>query len=492
MICVCIGRGRHKHLVAEHAHLVEQGVQLVEMRLDIINGPIKLRRILDNRPGPIIVTIRRQRDGGSWKGTEEERLMIVRQAIAEGVDYIDLEEDIAGSIPRFGKTKRIVSYHNFQETPDDLASIHARLSKLNPDIVKIATMANCPRDNLRALQLVESASVPTTAFCMGDMGTPSRILCGRVGAPFTYASFHHDRLLAPGQIGYRQMIEQFRYDEIDQKTEIYGVVADPVAHSHSPLVHNTAFAAEGRNAVYLPFRVPREHLADFLADAPRLGVRGLSVTIPHKEAILSVATQVDPEVEKVGAGNTLLFDDGAVSVFNTDLKAALKCLDDAVGSPEVLSGRQALVLGAGGAAKAIAYGLASRKMRVAISGRTLNRAEDLAKRINAKAVDWDLRHSVRPDVLVNCTPLGMHPNVDECPFDEEHLHANMLVFDTVYNPENTLLVKRAKEHKARVITGVDMFIGQAALQYQLFTGSPAPIGAMREALKRATSAVRYA
>ena len=492
MICVCIGRGRHKHLVAEHAHLVEQGVQLVEMRLDIINGPIKLRRLLDNRPGPIIITIRRQRDGGSWKGTEEERLMIIRQAIAEGVDYVDLEEDIAGAIPRFGKTKRIISHHDFQETPADLESVHARLAALAPDIVKIATMANSPRDNLRALQLVANAETPTTAFCMGDMGTPSRILCGRAGAPFTYASFHHERLLAPGQIGFRQMIEQYRYDQIDNETEIYGVVADPVGHSHSPLVHNTAFASQDHNAVYLPFRVPREHLADFLADAPKLGVRGLSVTIPHKEAILAAATSIDHEVEKAGAGNTLLFNNGDVSVFNTDLRAALKCLEEAVGSPEALSGRAALVLGAGGAAKAIAYGLASRKMRVTISGRTLSRAQDLARRINCQAVGWDQRHSVQPDVLVNCTPVGMHPNVDESPYDEKHLHANMLVFDTVYNPENTLLVKQAKEHQARVVTGVDMFIGQAALQYQLFTGSPAPVDAMREALKRATSAVRYA
>ena len=491
MICVCIGRGRHKHSIAEHAHLVEQGVKLVEMRLDIINGPIKLKRLLDNRPGPIVATIRRQRDGGSWKGTEEERLMVIRQAIAEGVDYVDLEEDIAGSIPRFGKTKRIISYHNFQETPADLAAVHARLVALDPDVVKIATMANCPRDNVRALELVSQSQVPTVAFCMGDMGTPSRILCGRAGAPFTYASFHHERLLAPGQIGYQPMANQFRFDDVTQETEIYGVVADPVAHSHSPLVHNTAFASQGRDAVYLPFRVPREHLADFLADAPRLGIRGLSVTIPHKEAILASATEIDPEVERAGAGNTLIFQDGAVSAYNTDLRAALKCLEAAVGSADVLEGRQALVLGAGGAAKAIAYGLASRKMRVAISGRTLSRAEDLARRINCRAVGWDLRHSVRPDVLINCTPVGMHPNVDESPFDEEHLHANMLVFDTVYNPENTLLIKQAKEHQARIITGVDMFIGQAALQYQLFTGSPAPVEVMREALKRATSAVRY-
>src|SRR6185503_11544677 len=150
--------------------------------------------------GPVILTLRRPQDGGKYSGSEEERRMLLRSAIAEGVDYIDLEEDVAAMIPRYGKTKRIVSLHDFRKTPDNLEEIHARLAALDADIVKIATTANNTHDNLRLLQLMRNASVPTVAICMGDIGTPSRILAGRFGAPFTFATFHHERTLAPGQL----------------------------------------------------------------------------------------------------------------------------------------------------------------------------------------------------------------------------------------------------------------------------------------------------
>src|ERR1041384_2723686 len=169
MICVSIGRGRHRHVIAEHKHLVEQGAQLVELRLDYINGQINLKRVLPDRPGPVIITIRRAQDGGKYGGKEEDRLMLLRTAIAEGVEYIDLEEDIAGSIPRYGKTKRIVSLHDFRKTPDNLEEIHARLSTLDADIVKISTLADHPHDNLRILRLVKESEIPTVGICMGDM-----------------------------------------------------------------------------------------------------------------------------------------------------------------------------------------------------------------------------------------------------------------------------------------------------------------------------------
>ena len=228
MICTSIGRGRHRHMIAEHRHLVESGAKLVELRLDWINGDVNLKRLLTDRPCPVIVACRREADGGKWTGGEPQRLMLLRTAIAEGVEYIDLEEDVAGSIPRFGKTKRIVSYHNFRKTPDDLQEIHDRLSTLDPDVVKIATMANHPHDNLRMLNLVRDSRQPTVGFCMGDMGTASRILCGRFGSPWTYATFHQERVLAPGQFSYQQMKEVYHYDQIDAETVVYGVIADPV------------------------------------------------------------------------------------------------------------------------------------------------------------------------------------------------------------------------------------------------------------------------
>jgi 3-dehydroquinate dehydratase/shikimate dehydrogenase len=321
IICVSIGRGRHRATIAEHKHLAEQGAKLVELRLDCIQTRINLQRLLAERPCPFIVTIRRVRDGGHWKGSEADRITLLRQAIAAGVDYVDLEEDIAASVPRFGKTKRIVSLHNFLETPHDLEMIHAKLAGMNADVVKIATMAHTPGDNMRMLRLVKNAKVPTVGLCMGDMGVPTRILGAKFGAPFSFATFHADRALAPGQLTYEQMKETYRYENIDAQTEVYGVVADPVSHSLSPLIHNAGFKALKLNKVYLPFRVPREHLAQFLKDGPELGIQGLSVTIPHKEEVLKLVSKADDASKHIKAANTVVFRPDGPVAYNTDYRA---------------------------------------------------------------------------------------------------------------------------------------------------------------------------
>lgn len=238
MICVSIGRGRHQMMIAEYKLLAEQGAELVELRLDYIRRPVNLSRILEGKPCPVVATVRRPRDGGKWMRSEEDRVMLLRSAIVSGVDYVDLEYDIAGSVPRYGKTQRIVSYHNFDETPSNLREIHKKMQKLDPDIIKIATKANNPIDNIRALRLCRDSSIPTVAFCMGEMGLISRVLCGRFGAPLTYATFNDDRQIAPGQLSFRQMQDDYRYDEITPNTKILGVIADPVEHSFSPSVHN--------------------------------------------------------------------------------------------------------------------------------------------------------------------------------------------------------------------------------------------------------------
>ena len=160
MICVSIGRGRHRHVIAEHRHLVDQGAELVELRLDYIRGEVNLKRLLADRPCPVVISCRRECDGGKFTGSEEDRVMLLRTAIAEGVEFVDLEDDIAGTVRRFGSTKRIVSLHDFRKTPDDLEAIHRRLCELDPDIVKICTMANHPHDNLRILRLVRRSGAP--------------------------------------------------------------------------------------------------------------------------------------------------------------------------------------------------------------------------------------------------------------------------------------------------------------------------------------------
>ena len=337
--------------MAEHKHLAEQGAEMVELRLDYVASRVNISRLLADRPPncQVIITVRRKEDGGKWAGTEEARQTLLREAIAEGVDFVDIEEDIAGQIPRFGKTKRIISYHNFRKTPEDLRAIHERMSKLDPDFVKLATMANDPHDNLRMLEIMQESSVPTVGMCMGDIGTPSRILSAKFGSPYSYATFHHERALAPGQLSFKQMEEVYRYDEINQGTAVYGVIADPVGHSLSPHVHNASFQAKGVNAVYCPFRVPADSLDRFMQDAQRLGIRGLSVTIPHKESIAKNLTKVDPAVKSIAAVNTVVFDGSEVIGYNTDYNAAMDCLEQALGTigaePSPLKNKRVLVLG---------------------------------------------------------------------------------------------------------------------------------------------------
>lgn len=483
-------------MILEYQNLAEKGAKLVELRLDFIYTDVNLKRLLDDRPTPVLATCRRERDGGRWTGSEEKRLTLLRAAIVAGVEYVDLEEDVAAQIPRYGKTKRVISYHNFRETPENLDEIHARMAKLDPDVIKIATMAHKPHDCIRMLKMVQekSRSIPTVGLCMGEIGIPTRILGGKFGAPFTYATFHHERALAPGQLSYDQMVNIYHYDQIDANTEVYGVIADPIAHSLSPLIHNVAFRELKLNNIYVPFRVPSEDLDLFLRECGQLGIKGLSVTIPHKEAVLKHATRMDPAVEEIGAANTLVFDHDQRIAYNTDFRAAMESLDRAMTMQSAVSNYReatALVLGAGGVAKAIAYGLVRRGADVIIASRTFERAKALADELECRAVEWSQRYKIKPNILVNGTPVGMHPNVDDSPFDGRYLNGSMVVFDTIYNPEQTLLIKHARQQNCVVVTGVDMFVGQAAVQFELFTGLTAPKQVMRDELKRTVGPVKF-
>jgi 3-dehydroquinate dehydratase / shikimate dehydrogenase len=493
MICVSIGRGRHKQMIAEHQHLASQGAQLVELRLDYIRRNVSLKRLLQGRPCPVVMACRREQDGGRWTGSENARQILLRSAIVEGTDYIDLEEDIANDIQRYGETKRIISYHNFQELPNNLEELHQRMCDQDADIVKIAAMAHHPKDNLRMLRLIRNSPVPTVGICMGDIGIPTRILAGKFGAPFTYATFHHERTLAPGQLSYRQMSDIYGYDRIGPDTEVYGVVADPIGHSLSPLIHNAAFQELEQNKVYVPFRVPEEYLDEFCDSCEELGIKGLSVTIPHKQAIMSYVSNIEGAARDIGAVNTILFRDGERQGYNTDYHAAMESIFEGIGESEgqnPLAGRLVLVLGAGGVARAIAYGLKQRDADVVIANRTESRAKELSQHLNCRWVEWSARHSIKAGLLVNCTPMGMHPHVDESPFHRHYLRRQMVVFDTVYNPEQTLLIKQAREQGCRTVTGVDMFVRQAAMQFELFTQQSPPIPMMLEQVRSAIGAAR--
>jgi len=495
-ICVIIGRTRHKMMIVELEEAVKRGAAFIELRLDFLAKAIDFQRLLPLKKCPWVATLRRKEDGGRWASTEAERKTIIRQAIVAGFDWIDLETDIAKEVPRFRTVKRIISYHNLEETPENLEEIHAKMCEQDPDVVKLAVTAQSPTDNEKLLKIIQNSKVPTVGHCMGEMGFPSRILSLKYGAPFTYAAFNKERGIAPGLPSMDDLVKTYHVRTIDAKTQVYGVIGEPIAHSFSPILHNQMYLLNKLNAVYLPFRVPRGELQATLKSFESVPVRGYSVTIPHKEGAASLAKERDIRVTETSAANTLVHRPDGFHAWNTDYHAALDSIksltpkgeDD---QPKPLNECHALVLGAGGAARAVVHGLHKSGIHVTVSSRTLERAEVLAKEVEGKAIDWEGRHQGKCDIIVNCTPIGMHPNVDESPIHQGHFKPGMLVFDTVYNPETTQLVKHARERGCTVVTGLEMFIRQAALQYQLFTGQTASLDQMRSIMRRALSPLTH-
>jgi 3-dehydroquinate dehydratase/shikimate dehydrogenase len=507
MLCVTIARTRHKHVLTEHAQVAELGAKLVELRLDYIGRSIDLARLLKNRPTPVVVTCRRKEDGGRWERSEEERLMLLRSAIAMGIEYVDLEEDTAIKIPRYGKTKRIVSLHNFEGTPQDLEKHHEDMTKIDADIVKIAALANSFGDTVRMLELMKSSKVPTVGISMGEYGTPSRILAMRYGAPFSFCVFNSERRVAPGQLTFDQMKNVYRAESITPETKLYGVVADPVAHSYSPLIHNASFLANDLNFRYVPFRVAPHELEMFLGWCKAEQIGGLSVTIPHKQAILPMLSKAESAAQGIGACNTVVFAEDEMVGYNTDYRASMDCLTEAMtkisDTPDPFERQSVLILGSGGVSRAIAYGLAQRRAAITITSRNRENAEQLAKHINrsiasqydvsisCKTIAWEKRQTIEPKIIVNGTPVGMFPEMNETPYPAKAFKEGTLVFDTIYNPERTLFLKDAQAAKCPVISGLQMFVRQAAYQYRLFTGLEPPIDVMVKTLKKAISPVNY-
>jgi 3-dehydroquinate dehydratase/shikimate dehydrogenase len=494
-LCVVIGRTRHKMIQVEIGEAAKRGARLIELRLDFLAKAPDFKRLLAEKPCALLATVRRQQDGGRWTGTEDQRRTLLRQAIVAGFDWVDIETDAADEIRRFKNVKRIISYHNLREVPADLDKIYEKMCGQDPDVVKIAVSAQRTSDNLRVLDLMGRATKPTVAFCLGDIGFPTRVLAGRLGAPFAYAAFNKERTLALGIPSFDEMKHVYHYPHIDARTKVYGVIGDPIGHSLSPAIHNATLRKLGINAVYLPFRVPRGELKSFLEQFDRVPVGGYSVTIPHKEVALALAKHKDETAARVGAANTLVRDADGFSAFNTDYQAALESLRTiapAGSDPATWSGKQVLILGAGGVARAIAHMLHRQGAHVLIASRTQERASDLADDIGCKFAAWEARHGSPCDLLVNCTPVGMQPNIDECPIHASYLTPEMVVFDTIYMPETTMLIKEARTRGCRVLTGVDMFVRQAEMQFRLFTSREPPADLMRAVVKRALSPVALA
>lgn len=513
MICVTIACGSHTRMITEHQTLAADGVQLAELRLDFLRREPDLHRLIPPRPTAVVVTARRKEDGGLWRDTEEKRLMLLRSAIVAEPEFVDLEADIADQIPRFGRTRRIISFHDMEQTPDDLETLHAEMASKDPDIIKIAVNPKSVDDMFRFIAFVREKNrqakssgtrltgdgdgIRVIGICMGEMGQATRILAKKFGMPFTYSTFSRDRIIARGMLVYNEMLDLYHYEQTDANSAVFGIIGNPIGHSLSPLIHNKSFLEQKVDAVYVPFPLDDEDVPAFIRRAPEFDIKGLSVTIPHKVAVMKQLTKMDPAVGKIGACNTVVFKDGEQLGYNTDYMAAVSSIEIAMGGnfsepQSILEGKAALVLGAGGAGMALAYGLRKRGAIVTVTDINGNRAFELSKELDTEVIDWASREKLKPkpDILVNCTPIGMHPKVDETPFERGALHPGMLVFDAVYNPENTLLIKSAREKGCKVVSGVEMFVGQACLQFKLFTGQRASASFMRKLIKDAISAVR--
>jgi len=273
------------------------------------------------------------------------------------------------------------------------------------------------------------------------------------------------------------------------KTKVCGIIGDPIEHTMSPVMHNAAFKNKGVDCVYLPFKVKKEELGKAIEGMRALNIRGLNVTIPHKVAVIQFLDELDPLADKIGAVNTIVNDDGVLKGYNTDATGFLQALRERGIEPKEKS---VVILGAGGASRAISFILAERGAHIVILNRLLELdwAKELASRIlrtfakEVEALELNKENLSRvlgqADILVNATSVGMSPDIDETPVTSDLLRPNLVIYDIVYNPIKTRLQREAEVAGATVISGLDMLVWQGALAFEKWTGRKAPIGVMRE------------
>ncbi len=448
---------------------------LVELRLDCfeaVPGADELAALLRSRPCPIIVTNRSAAEGGRNDWPDDVRLKTLQAAIELGADYVDVELDFADRLERHGAARLIISVHNFTSTPLNLPELYRKIVDAGADVVKIATMANSLIDNLRMFEVLQQATVPCIGLCMGPLGQISRILGRKFGALLTYAPTDPAKATAPGQVVLDELAALYRYRSISEDTKVYGVIGNPIGHSLSPHIHNAAFQSLGIDAVYLPFKVEGD-VANFIDAFRGLPVHGYSVTIPHKEAVAAALDEVDPVARDIGAVNTIVNRKGRLVGSNTDWTAAISAIESELPDGG-LAGRRVALIGAGGTARAIAFGLKAKGAQTTIYNRTGDRAAALAKDVGCASRPFDALDTLEADVIANSTSIGMYPVVDASPVPATVLKPGIVVFDAVYNPVCTRLLADAEEAGCRSVSGLQMFVNQAVQQFETWTGMTAP------------------
>ncbi len=450
---------------------------LLEIRVDHVTDP-DLEKILSARTKPVIITIMPEYENGSFKGTEEERVSLLKQAVYLGADYVDVNlgcAELKNLIKNRGSAKIIVSYHNFEETPDDLDIIYNKIKSTGADIIKIATSANKLSDNLKILRLVKKRDQDMIGICMGQTGEISRILAPLYGSYLTFASLQKGRESAPGQIPAETLKNIYRINDLNPQCNIYGIIGNPVNKSKGYILHNCLFKLYSLNNIYLNFQV--NDLEDFTGNFPDM-LSGFSVTMPHKQNIMHYLDKTDPVAEKIGAVNTVVNRDGKLTGYNTDMTGAIKALL----SKTEIKNRSVTILGAGGAAKAIASGIIEEGGKLTILNRTVEKADLLAQDLNCNSGPIAEFKKIRTDILINITSVGMHPDTSESPVDTS-LVREMVVFDAIYNPAKTRLLKEAEKNNCIIISGMEMFINQSAEQFRLWTGIQPDTNLLRDIMQ---------
>ncbi len=473
-VCITVTAGTTAELRRRRDEVAD--ADLVELRLDAVSDP-NVGGALAGRRVPVVVTCRPAWEGGRFTGSEEERRRLLGEAVALGAEYVDVEwragfDDL---VARTAGRRVILSSHDFDGVPADLEDRIRAMRSTGAEVVKVAVQARRLSDALALFTLGPRVARDGAVVLigMGEAGVATRVLASRIGSAWTYAGDER----AVGQLSAAALLDLYRFRSIGDATEVYGLVGQPVAHSVSPAMHNTAFQAIRRDAVYLPFAAADAD--DFMTFARGLGVKGASVTTPYKVDLCDRVDEVYSIARRIGAVNTISMVDGRWLGGNTDVGGFLAPLGDA----SALRGRRASILGAGGSARSVAVALASSGATVRVHARQQSRAELVAVLVDGATGPWPPEPGSW-DLLVNCTPIGMHPRVDESPMPAEGLTGDT-VYDLVYNPASTRLLADAERAGCRVIGGLEMLVAQARDQFEWWTGTRPPAALMREAAAHA-------
>ena len=457
----------------------------VELRLDWLADDRERHRALDwlKRSAPrktqFIATCRRRLGGGEFVGSALQELFWLMKAKEAGCAWCDLEIETLRELPE--KTvegyaippKVLLSIHDFRRTPRSLAA--PKLPKHGGvDAVKVAAMSQNLGDSVRVLRLARG-SRQVVAIPMGEVGLPGRILALRAGSALVYAPIAE--ATAPGQVPLKELRDLYRAHELTSKSQVFGVIGNPIGHSLSPVMHNAGYVAAGKDAVLLPFLV--ERLAEFIKAIPEFGLKGFCVTLPHKTAILRYLDDCDPLADEIGAVNTVTVTrSGKLLGGNTDYTGVVRALEGKM----KLRGSRVLLYGAGGAARAAAFAVAKAGAEVFVCARREVAARQLARAVHGDVVRRAALRKERFDAILNATPIGMHPHEEDSPLRFDELNSS-LVMDLIYRPLQTKLLRMAAEKGIRTVSGVEMFVAQGAAQWQHWMGARAPENAMRKAVR---------